>query len=108
MVDGDSGARVGNVVWGVQPRRRESIAAAEDPVSGLCGVAAGMAERRTAGEAERVLAGGLGRCSDAAGVTDGSSTAGETELCRGMHACGDRAGVGGGVEGVEPAAGDDF
>ena len=108
VVDGGAGAGVGNVVWGFQPWGGESIGAARDPVSGLCGVAAGVAEGGEAGEAERVLEGGAGGCTGAAGVADGSSAAGAAELCWGMRADGDRAGVGGRAEGAEPAAWDDI
>ena len=51
---------------------------------GLCGVAAGVGEGRAAGEAEGVLAGGAGGCTEAAGVADGPAAAGAAELCRGV------------------------
>ena len=108
VVDGDTGAGVGKVVWSVQPRGRESVGAAGDSVFRLCGVAARVAERGAAGEAERVLAGSAGECSDAAGVADGPSTAGAAEFCRRIRGGGDGAGVGGGFEGVEPAGGNDI
>src|SRR5205085_4702124 len=82
--------------------------AAGDSVCGLCVVAAGVAERGAVAEAERVLAGGAGGSAGAAGVADGQAEAGAAELCWGMRAGGDRAGVGEGAEGVEPAAGDDI
>ena len=81
VVDGDTGAGVGNVVWSVQPRGGESVGAAGDSVCGLCGVAAGVVERGAAAEAERVLAGGAGGRTGAAGVADGSAAAGAAEFC---------------------------
>src|SRR5438270_4942709 len=104
LVNGDTGAGVGNVVRGIRAWGGESSGAARDPVSGLCGVAAGVVERRAAAEAERVLAGGAGGCTGAAGVADGPAAAGAAEFCRGIRADWHRQGSDPEAEGTEPSA----
>ena len=104
MVDRSVVAGAEHAIPSLPARAGESAAAAGDPVSGLCSMAAGMAEWGAVGASDWVLAGSTGGRAGAAGVADGSSTAGAA----GLQRCAGAAGVGWGadaeLEAVEPAA----
>src|SRR5262249_27058595 len=80
---------------------------AADPVCGLCGMAAGLAAGRAAGEPPEVLAGATGRRAGPACPAAEGTAAGSAETRR-ATAVTDPGSAGGGWRArAEPAAGDD-
>src|SRR6476620_2079242 len=80
MVDCDFVPGVRVAVWGVPQRSGSRAGGAADSVCGLCGVAAGMDERRGAGGTAEVLERATGRNAGSAGAADGQAAAGGAEF----------------------------
>src|SRR4030095_807733 len=100
MVDGSPDERDRNPLPGVPERRELSTAGTADTVCGLCGVAAGVVERRRNREAVELLEAAVGRCRKTR-VADRQAAPADPDLPGGEREISDSCGLDAGTQGIE-------